>query len=254
MNDILIHTEGGITTLTLNRVAKKNALTTAMYATLADALEVAEADSAVHVVLIQGAPTIFSAGNDISDFLNRPPAQGPIPAWRFLRNLAQFPKPIIAAVCGPAVGIGTTMLLHCDVVYAGENAIFSLPFVNLGLCPEAASSLLLPQMFGHHRAAETLLFGEPLTAATALAWGLVNQVVAPEQACLFALAQARKLVSKPLLPLMETKRLMKSHQHAATLARMGEEEICFDRMLNEPAAREAFTAFLEKRPPDFSQC
>jgi len=254
MHDILVHTEDGISVLTLNRADKKNALTTAMYAALADALETAQADTSVHVVLIQGTTTMFSAGNDIGDFLNPPPAEGSPPVWRFLRNLAQFPKPVIAAVCGPAVGIGTTMLLHCDLVYAGDNASFSMPFVNLGLCPEAASSLLVPQLFGYHRAAEALFLGEAITAATALALGLVNQVAPPEQAATLALAQARKLVAKPLSSLIETKRLMKSAQYAAVLARMEEERISFSRMLDEPAAREAFSAFLQKRPPDFRSC
>jgi len=254
MHDILVHTEDGISVLTLNRADKKNALTTAMYAALADALETAQTDSSVHVVLIQGTSTIFSAGNDIGDFLNPPPAEGSAPVWRFLHNLAQFPKPVIAAVCGPAVGIGTTMLLHCDLVYAGDNARFSMPFVNLGLCPEAASSLLVPQLFGYHRAAEALFLGEPITAATAHALGLVNQVAPPEQAATLALAQARKLVNQPLNSLMETKHLMKSGQHTAVLARMEEERISFSRMLDEPAAREAFSAFLQKRPPDFRSC
>jgi len=254
MHDILTHTEDGITVLTLNRVDKKNALTTAMYAALADALEAAQADASVHVVLIQGTSDIFSAGNDIHDFLNPPPTGGPPPVWRFLRNLAQFPKTVMAAVCGPAVGLGTTMLLHCDLVYAGDNASFSMPFVNLGLCPEAASSLLLPQVFGHHRAAEALFLGEPIPADAALALGLVNQVVVPEKAPALALAQARKLVAKPLSSLIETKRLMKSDQHAAVLARMDKERDSFSRMLDEPAAREAFSAFLQKRTPDFRSC
>jgi len=249
MNDILIQVENGITTLTLNRADKKNALTAAMYAALADALEVAQADSTVHVVLIQGTSSIFSAGNDIRDFLNPPPTDGPPPVWRFLRTLVQFPKPVIAAVCGPAVGIGTTMLLHCDLVYAGENASFSMPFVDLGLCPEAASSLLAPLMWGHHRAAEALLLGEPMTAAAARAMGLVNQVISPEKASALALTQARKLVAKPLASLIETKRLMKSGQQAAVLAHMEQERISFSRMLDAPAARKALTAFLQKRTP-----
>ena len=159
--DILVHTEAGVTTLTLNRVDKKNSLTSAMYSALADALEQAQADSAVRTVLLQGDVAVFSAGNDIADFLAHPPTDQSSPVYRFLRTLAAFPKPLVAAVCGPAVGIGTTMLLHCDLVYAGDNAAFSLPFVNLGLCPEAASSLLVPQMLGYHRAAEALLLGEP---------------------------------------------------------------------------------------------
>ena len=252
MSDILVHTEAGVTTITLNRVDKKNSITTAMYATMADALAQAQADAAVRVVLLQGDVTIFSAGNDIGDFLNKPPAGEQSPVFRFLHGIAAFPKPIVAAVCGPAVGIGTTMLLHCDLVYAGDNAAFSLPFVNLGLCPEAASSLLLPQMFGYHRAAEALLLGEPFMAEAALEIGLVNRIVPPTEVNAMAQAQARKLAAKPLTSLVETKRLMKKGQALQVAQQMDEEGAVFGRMLREPAAREAFTAFMEKRKPDFS--
>ena len=252
MSDILVHTEAGVTTITLNRVDKKNSITTAMYATMADALDQAQADAAVRVVLLQGDVTIFSAGNDIGDFLNKPPAGEQSPVFRFLHGIAAFPKPIVAAVCGPAVGIGTTMLLHCDLVYAGDNAAFSLPFVNLGLCPEAASSLLLPQMFGYHRAAEALLLGEPFMAEAALEIGLVNRIVPPTDVNAMAQTQARKLAARPLTSLVETKRLMKKGQAVQVAQQMDEAGAVFGRMLREPAAREAFTAFMEKRKPDFS--
>ena len=222
--DILVHTEAGVMTLTFNRVARKNSINGAMYVTLAEALAGASQDAAVRCVLIQGDPTIFSAGNDIGDFLNAPAAPaGESPAFRFLHAIADFPKPIVAAVCGPAVGIGTTMLLHCDLVYAGDNAAFSLPFVNLGLCPEAGSSLLLPRMLGHHRAAEALLLGEPFMAEAALEVGLVNRVVPPTEANAVAQAQARKLAAKPLAALVETKRLMKQAQAAEVSERIDEE-------------------------------
>jgi len=253
MSDILVHTEAGVMTLTLNRVDKKNSITAAMYSTLADALDQAKADAAVRVVLLQGDATVFSAGNDIGDFLHKPPAGQDSPVFRFLHGIAAFPKPIVAAVCGPAVGIGTTMLLHCDLVYAGDNAAFALPFVNLGLCPEAASSLLVPQMFGYHRAAEALLLGEPFMAEAALEVGLVNRVVPPTEANAIAQAQARKLAAKPISSLIETKRLMKKGQAALVAQQMTEEGAVFGRMLGEPAAREAFTAFMEKRKPDFSK-
>jgi enoyl-CoA hydratase/carnithine racemase len=175
------------------------------------------------------------------------------PVLRFLRNLATFPKPLVAAVCGPAVGIGTTMLFHCDLVYAGDNAAFSMPFVNLGLCPEAASSLLVPQLMGYHRAAEALLLGEPFMAEAAMEVGLVNRIVPPTEANGMAQAQARKLAAKPLSSLVETKRLMKKGQQSLVLAQMAEEGQSFGRMLGEPAAKEAFTAFMEKRKPDFSK-
>ena len=256
MSDILTHVEAGVMTLTFNRVDKKNSITRAMYAALADGLERAAQDAAVRVALIQGDATVFSAGNDIGDFQNAPADPGPReqqPVWRFLRAIATFPNPLVAAVCGPAVGVGTTLLLHCDLVYAGDNAAFALPFVNLGLVPEAASSLLLPQMLGYHRAAEALLLGEPFMAEAALEVGLVNRVVPPTECNAAAQQQARKLAAKPLASLIETKRLMKGGQQAAVLARMNEEGELFGRMLHEPAAREAFAAFAERRKPDFSK-
>ncbi len=253
MSDILIHTEDGITTLTFNRVDKKNSITAAMYAALADAVEAARDDAAVRCVVFQGHETIFSAGNDIGDFLNNPPAGEDAPVFRFLRAIATFPKPLLAGVCGPAVGIGTTLLLHCDLVYAGDNAAFSMPFVNLGLCPEAASSLLVPQMMGYHRAAEALLLGEPFMAEAALEVGLVNRVLAPSEVTHYTQSVARKLVAKPLSSLVETKRLMKKGNAAQVMAVMAEEGASFGRMLREPAAREAFSAFMERRKPDFSK-
>ena len=252
-DEVLIHADAGVTTITLNRLDRKNALTQAMYGAMADALAAARDDAAMRVVVLQGHETVFSAGNDLGDFLNQPPAGQDSPVVRFLHTLAAFPKPLLAAVCGPAVGVGTTMLLHCDLVYAGDNAAFSMPFVNLGLCPEAASSLLVPQMMGYHRAAEALLLGEPFMAEAALEVGLVNRVLPPTEANGYAQAQAAKLAAKPLSSLVETKRLMKKTQHAAVLERMTEEGASFGRMLREPAAREAFTAFMEKRRPDFSK-
>ncbi len=253
MSDILVHTEAGVCSITFNRLDKKNSITAAMYGAMADALQAAQDDAAVRVVVFQGHETIFSAGNDIADFLNQPPAGEGAPVFRFLRGLAAFPKPVLAAVCGPAVGIGTTMLFHCDLVYAGDNAAFSMPFVNLGLCPEAASSLLVPQMMGYHRAAEALLLGEPFMAEAALEVGLVNRVLPPTEARAYAHTVAAKLAAKPLSSLIETKRLMKKGQAAQVQAVMAEEGASFGRMLREPAAREAFGAFMERRKPDFSR-
>ncbi len=253
MTDILQHSEDGVLTLTFNRTDKKNSITSAMYATLAQALRTAAADASVRVVVFQGHEAIFSAGNDIGDFLNHPPAAVDAPVFQFLAQLSGFEKPIVAAVCGPAVGIGTTLLLHCDLVYAGDNAAFSLPFVNLGLCPEAGSSLLLPQRLGYARAAEALLLGEPFMAEAALEVGLVNRIVPPHEANALAQRQARKLAAKPLSSLIETKRLMKSANAGAVAQRMMEEAAVFGRMLREPAAREAFGAFMERRHPDFSK-
>ena len=253
MSDILVHTEAGVATISFNRLERKNSITAAMYASMADALEQAALDAAVRVVVFQGHETVFSAGNDIGDFLNAPPSTPESPVFRFMRGIAAFPKPVLAAVAGPAVGIGTTLLFHCDLVYAGDNAAFSMPFVNLGLCPELSSSLLVPQMFGYHRAAEALLMGEPFFAEAAMEVGLVNRVLPPTEVNGYAQAQARKLAAKPLTALIETKRLMKKGQAAQVMTQMTEEGASFSRMLREPAAREAFTAFMEKRKPDFSK-
>jgi enoyl-CoA hydratase/carnithine racemase len=252
MSDILTHIDAGVMTITFNRLDKKNSITSSMYATMAEALAQAATDPAVRVVVFQGHESIFSAGNDIGDFLNQPPSTQESPVFRFLRGIATFEKPLLAAVAGPAVGIGTTMLFHCDLVYAGDNAAFSMPFVNLGLCPEAASSLLAPRMFGYHRAAEALLMGEPFFAEAAQEVGLVNRVVPPTEVNGYAQAQARKLAGKPLSSLIETKRLMKGDTQAV-LQKMDEEGKSFGRMLREPAAKEAFGAFMEKRKPDFSK-
>jgi enoyl-CoA hydratase/carnithine racemase len=252
-NDILVNSERGVMTLTFNRLERKNSITSQMYGVLADALASAESDSAVRAVVIQGHETVFSAGNDIGDFLNKPPAGNGSPVFRFLRGIAAFTKPLVAAVCGPAVGVGTTMLLHCDLVYAGDNAAFSMPFVNLGLCPEAASSLLVPQMLGYHRAAEALLLGDPFMAEAALEVGLVNRVLPPTEANAHAQKIAARLASKPMSSLVETKRLMKKGQQERVLAQMDDEGQSFTRMLGEPAAREAFGAFMDKRLPDFTK-
>ena len=258
MTDILVHTEAGVMTLTFNRVERKNSITGAMYDALSDALECAAGDAAVRTVLIQGDPTIFSAGNDIGDFMKAAaapaaPSEADSPAIRFLRTIAAFPKPVVASVCGPAVGIGTTLLFHCDLIYAGDNAAFSMPFVNLGLVPEAASSLLVPQMMGYHRAAEALLLGEPFMAEAALEVGLVNRVVPPTECNSIAQAQARKLAAKPMSALIETKRLLKMAQLPAVLERIDAESVSFGQAMRSPAAKEAFSAFMEKRKPDFSK-
>jgi enoyl-CoA hydratase/carnithine racemase len=224
-----------------------------MYTALADAVEQAQSNPEVRVLVFQGHETVFCAGNDIADFLNNPPATPDAPVFRLLQNVAAFSKPMLAAVAGPAVGIGTTLLFHCDLVYAGDNAVFAMPFVNLGICPEAASSLLAPQMMGYHRAAEALLLGEPFMAEAALEVGLVNRVLPPTEVNSYAQAQARKLATKPLTSLLETKRLMKAGQAALVQKQMNDEATSFGRMLKEPAAKEAFGAFIEKRKPDFSK-
>lgn len=252
MTDILNHIDQGVMTLTFNRVNKKNSISQDMYTSLADALEQAEKDPKVRVVLIQGHETIFSAGHDLSVFMNKPPDTQDPPVFRFLHNISAFSKPVLAAVAGPAVGIGTTMLFHCDLVYAGDNASFSMNFVHMGLCPEGASSFLGPKMMGYHRAAEAILMGEPLMAESALEVGLVNRVVPPSEVNAYALTQARKLASRPMSSLIETKRLMKAPYADSVKAQIAEERVSFGRMLHEPAAKEAVRAFMEKRRPDFS--
>ena len=253
MSELLIDKSGGVLTITLNRLDKKNSLTRTMYAGMAQALAQADADATLSAAVIQGHETVFSAGNDIGEFLNRLASGEESPAFQFLRAISVFSKPLLAAVCGPAVGIGTTMLFHCDLVYAGDNAAFSMPFVNLGLCPEAASSYLAPQLMGYGRAAEALLLGEPFLAETALEMGLVSRIVPPSEASALAQRQARKLAAKPLGSLIETKRLLKKSQSGIVAERLLEEGASFARLLTQPAAREAFTAFLEKRKPDFSK-
>ena len=253
MSELLIDKSHGVLTITLNRLDKKNSLTRTMYAGMAQALAQADADASLSAAVIQGHETVFSAGNDIGEFLNRLASGEESPAFQFLRAISVFSKPLLAAVCGPAVGIGTTMLFHCDLVYAGDNAAFSMPFVNLGLCPEAASSYLAPQLMGYGRAAEALLLGEPFLAETALEMGLVSRIVPPSEASALAQRQARKLAAKPLGSLIETKRLLKKSQSGVVAERLLEEGASFARLLTEPAAREAFTAFLEKRKPDFSK-
>ena len=252
MNEILSDNAAGVMTITLNRIDKKNAITAAMYDALADALAQAEADTSVRAIVLQGHETVFCAGNDIADFLDNPPATPESPVFRFLRAVSTCAKPLLAGVCGPAVGIGTTLLFHCDLVYAGDNAAFSMPFVNLGLCPEAASSILAPQLMGYQRAAAALLLGEPFMAEAALEMGLISRIVPPSEVNALVQQQARKLAAKPLSSLMATKRLMKQAQAPAIAQRIAEEGAIFGRMLSESAAREAFGAFMEKRKPDFS--
>lgn len=251
MSDILTAQADGILTITFNRPDKKNALTSAMYATLADALEAADTDPAVRVILFTGAGGAFTSGNDLQDFLNNPPQGDNTPVFRFLRAISTASKPMIAAVSGVAVGVGTTMLLHCDLVYAGESAKLSLPFVNLALVPEAASSLLLPTMVGHHRAAELFMLGEAFTPATAKDYGIVNAIYPDDKLLAEATAVAAKLAAKPPTAMRLTKQLLKRTKGdvAGQMAQEGEH---FRSQLKSAEAREAMTAFFEKRPPKFS--
>jgi len=253
MNQIITESRDGILRIEINRPDKKNALTAAMYQAMADAIKSAEADSKVRVVLIHGKADLFTAGNDLQDFLDNPPRDDNRPVFQFLYGISQAQKPIVAAVAGVAVGIGTTMLLHCDLVYAAPNARLQLPFVNLGLVPEAASSLLLPALIGYQRAAELLLLGEPFTAQKGKEIGLVTEVVPEDELFDTAMAQAKKLAGKPAASLRLTKKLMKQGQMDAVAQRIKLESDHFGERLASPEAKEAFSAFLEKRKPDFSK-
>ena len=251
--DIDIDKSEGILTITFNRIDKKNAITSAMYQAMADGIRDAEADAAVKVIVIAGQPAIFTAGNDLEDFMKTPPTLAASPVFQFMMQMVQATKPVMAVVSGAAVGIGTTLLLHCDLVYAGDNARFSMPFSQLGLCPEFASSLLLPQGAGMRRAAEKLMLGEFFSADEAREMGLVNRVVASAELGTYARAQAMKLAALPGSSLRATKHLMKSAGMAAIKERITEENAAFSAMLRAPEAKEAFAAFFEKRKPDFAQ-
>jgi enoyl-CoA hydratase/carnithine racemase len=253
MSLVLTAREGAVQRIQINRPEKKNALTADMYAAIADALAAADADPAVRVVLIHGAGDAFTAGNDLQDFLANAPRYSDAPVFRFLNAISHVEKPMIAAVAGVAVGVGTTMLLHCDLVYAAEGTKFALPFVNLGLCPEAASSFLLPAIAGYQRAAELLLLGEPFDAARAREIGIVTDVVPGEILSMRALEAAHKLAEKPAASVRITKRLMKRAWLPAVESALAEEIRAFGERLGSPEAKEAFSAFLEKRKPDFSK-
>lgn len=249
--DIVVEQRDGVSRIRFDRAAKKNAITAAMYAALADAVVAAGADPLVRALLIEGHPEVYTAGNDIEDFLKNPPAGESSPVFRFLTALSRAEKPIVASVSGAAIGIGTTLLLHCDLVYAAEEARFQLPFVSLGLVPEAASSLLLPTLAGYHRAAEKLLLGEPFGAAEALSMGLISAVVPRPELPAHVDRQLAKLVALPAGAIRATKRLMKHPMADAVADTMRAEAVEFLARLSSPAAKEAFTAFFERRKPDF---
>ncbi|MDE2597753.1 MAG: enoyl-CoA hydratase/isomerase family protein [Sphingomonadales bacterium] len=242
----------GVLTLTLDRVDKKNALTEAMYAALSDGLEQAESDPAVRVVLLRAEGESFTAGNDLGDFAKvAMTGENPVQVTRFLRALAHASKPLVAAVRGRAVGVGTTLLLHCDLVLLAEDALLTTPFVGLALVPEAASSLLLPARIGHARAYAMFALGEAMGAAEAVACGLANKALPAEQLDAVARDTARRLASQPAGALAATKRLMRD---AGVIAGVMETESAqFLNRLRSPEAREAFQAFAERRAPDFSK-
>jgi enoyl-CoA hydratase/carnithine racemase len=246
VNDIAVERSGNILSIQLNRPAKKNAMTSSMYVTIAELLDAAATDDQVRVVLWHGAGDSFSAGNDLEDFMKNPPGPGESPQARLMRALINFEKPLVAAVQGLAIGGGTTMLAHCDFVYAGESAKFQLPFVNLGLVPEFRSSYLLPLRFGYVRAAELVLLGHPFDAARAAELGLVTQVVPDQNVLVTATETAQNLAEKPAGALQACKRLMKrtSREQLEQAVKFEMEE--FAVRVRSAEAKEAFTAFFEK--------
>jgi enoyl-CoA hydratase/carnithine racemase len=250
-------TINGVATIEIARPEKKNALTVAMYQAMADALNAAREDGAVRAVLITGQPGIFTSGNDVEDFLTRPPGQGSdsmdSPVFRFMRALLDCDKPVVAAVTGAAIGIGTTMLLHCDFVYVSDEARLAMPFVALGLVPEYASSLVVPQLMGHRRAAEKLLLGDPFTPEQAVECGIASAVLPASEVVAHARRVAERFNALPPGAVREAKQLMRAPQRELTLQTIRTEGEVFGRRLRSPEAMEAFQAFLQKRKPDFSK-
>lgn len=251
--EIISEFKQGLLEIQINRPERKNSFTNAMYTALGDAFRDATQSHQVKAVLIKGQADCFSAGNDIGDFIATPPSTLDAPVFRFLRMISTCPKPIVAQVQGMAVGIGTTLLLHCDLVYAADTAKFSVPFVKLGICPEAASSLILPRLAGYQKAAELLLLGDMFSAARASECGIVTQVLPADQLAAHVDQQVQKLLNLPVKSLLATKALLKSDTRAAVASKLDEEGVLFMGMLKEPPAREALTAFKEKRTPDFLQ-
>jgi enoyl-CoA hydratase/carnithine racemase len=250
-------TLNGVATIEIARPEKKNALTVAMYQAMTDALVAARADGAVRAVLITGQPGVFTSGNDIEDFMSRPPSQGSdamdSPVFRFMHALLECDKPVVAAVTGAAIGIGTTLLLHCDFVYVSDEARLAMPFVALGLVPEFASSLVVPQLMGHRRAAEKLLLGDPFTPEQAVECGIANAVLPAGEVVNHARRVAERFNGLPPGAVREAKRLLRGPQAEAILATIRTEGEIFGRRLRSPEAMEAFQAFFQKRKPDFSQ-
>lgn len=252
-------TLNGVATIEIARPEKKNALTIAMYQAMADALAAARADGAVRAVLITGQPGIFTSGNDLEDFMKRSAGSGSgsesseSPVFGFMRALLDCDKPVVAAVTGAAIGIGTTMLLHCDLVFVADDARLAMPFVGLGLVPEFASSLLLPQRIGQARAAEKLLLGDPFTGAQAVDLGIANAVLPAGEVANHARRIAERFNALPPGAVRAAKRLLRGPQREAVLQTIRTEGEVFAQALRSPEAREAFQAFFEKRKPDFTK-
>ncbi len=245
--------KGGILYVTINRLDKRNALTTAMYLELIEVINDYEKNDDAQVLLLSGGQKCFTAGNDMVDFLENPPVDDSSPSPTYLRTLAQAKKPLMAAVNGPVVGIGATMLMHFDLVYAGKSATFNMPFCNLGICPEGGTTLLLPQMIGHKKACELIMFGEPFDAQTAKECGFINDYFSDDEYLDKIIIKAKRLAAQPASSIRLTKHMLKRH-HAQdmsdTLHYEGQE---IRKSLKTPESREAINAFTEKRRPDFLQ-
>lgn len=254
--EILTNINDGILTINFNRPEKKNAITFGMYQAMADAINASNEDKNVSVILITGKPEVFTAGNDLEDFMKHAgslASEDMPPVYQFMHALNDAQKPVIAAVAGNAVGIGTTLLMHCDMIYAADNAKFSMPFTPLGLCPEYASSMVFQQIVGYQRAAEKLLLGEAFLAQEAFEMGFINKVLPVEELLPYAEKQAAKIAALPAKSIRLTKSLMKANQPQAIREKMNEENAHFGAMLSQPEAREAMMAFFQKRKPDFKQ-
>ena len=243
----------GVATIEIARPEKKNAITAAMYEAMAEAIAAAGDDPAVRALLMTGQPGVFTSGNDIEDFLQRPPRDEDAPVFQFMRALVDCEKPVVVAVTGAAIGIGTTLLMHADLVYVSDEARLAMPFVTLGLVPEFASSLLAPQIMGRARAAEKLLLGEPFTGAEAVEMGLANAVLPAGEVVNHARRVAERFNALPPGAVRDAKRLLRAPQREATLATVRAEGEIFSARLRSPEAMEAFQAFLQKRKPDFSR-
>jgi enoyl-CoA hydratase/carnithine racemase len=243
----------GVATIEIARPEKKNALTQAMYLAMASAITAAVEDRSVRALLITGQPGIFTAGNDLEDFRSAPPLAPGSPTTLFMQALLSCDKPVVAAVTGAAIGIGATMLLHCDLVYLSEQARLVFPFVTLGVVPEFGSSLLLPRLMGHARAAEALLLAEPIGAEAAVALGIASAVLPPGDVLSHATRVARRFNALPPGAVRDTKRLMRAGTAAGISGAMESESALFIERLCSPEAREALQAFFEKRKPDFSK-
>lgn len=246
----------GVASIEIARPEKKNALTMAMYEAMTEAIQAAQADTSVRAVLILGQPGIFTSGNDLEDFMARPPAgedRMDSPVFRFMKALTDCHKPVVAAVTGAAIGIGTTMLLHCDFVYVSDESRLAMPFVSLGLVAEFASSLLVPQLMGHARACEKLLLGDPFTGADAVEFGLANAVLPAGEVVNHARRIAERFNALPPGAVADTKRLMRRWSREKVHEVIAVEGELFGQRLRSPEAMEAFQAFFQKRKPDFSK-